>query len=249
MVELGQLMTLLKSDSESSWQAALFTLARSQGFDQVLYGAVGSKHAKLEKAFLHSNYSGEWRARYDAEKLHYVDPTVAHCLSSSLPIVWEPDTFKSPAQQALYEEARGHGIRTGITFPIHGPSGEFGVVSFASDARPGGELDDSLGSLMPSLSLIRDYAFESSLRFIHARGSAEAAPRLTKRELEVLQWVMIGKSSWEISKITACSEATVNFHIGNIRQKFNVNTRQQALVKAISMGILTPEDPHRRDGL
>ncbi|MES2018936.1 MAG: LuxR family transcriptional regulator [Pseudomonadota bacterium] len=238
-------MALLKSDCENSWQDALFGLAHSQGFDQVLYGAVGSKHARLESAFLHSNYSSAWRERYDADKLHYVDPTVSHCLSSSLPIVWEPDTFRTPAQQALYEEASGHGIRSGITFPIHGPSGEFGVISFASDVRPGGEMEDTIGMLMPSLSLIRDYAFESSLRFINARTGAEPAPRLTKRELEVLQWVMVGKSSWEISKITACSEATVNFHIANIRQKFNVNTRQQALVKAISLGILTPEDPHR----
>jgi LuxR family quorum-sensing transcriptional regulator LasR len=245
MVEMGQLMTLLKSESESSWQASLFSLARSQGFDQVLYGAVGSKHAKLESAFLHSNYSEVWRARYDADKLAYVDPTVSHCLGSSLPIVWEPGTFESPQQHALYEEACGHGIRSGITFPIHGPQGEFGVVSFASDAKPGQAMDDSIAYLMPALSLIRDYAFESSLRFINARNGAEPVPRLTRRELEVLNWVMVGKSSWEISKITACSEATVNFHIGNIRQKFNVNTRQQALVKAISLGILTPEDPHR----
>ena len=68
---------------------------------------------------------------------------------------------------------------------------------------------------------------------------------LTRRELEVLKWVMAGKSSWEISRITDCAEATVNFHISNIRQKFNVSTRQQALVKAIALGILNPEDPHR----
>ena len=245
MVELGQLMTLLKSNSEASWQASLFSLADGQGFNQVLYGAVGSRHARLENAFLHSNYSSEWRARYDADKLHYIDPTVAHCITSSVPIVWEPDTFSTPAQQALYEEACGHGVRSGITFPIHGPSGEFGVVSFASDARPSSDFDDNIVNLMPALSLIRDYAFESSLKFINAHNHAEPVPRLTKRELEVLNWVMVGKSSWEISKITVCSEATVNFHIGNIRQKFNVNTRQQALVKAISLGILTPEDHHR----
>jgi LuxR family quorum-sensing transcriptional regulator LasR len=245
MVELGQLMTLLKSSSETSWRSSLFSLASSQGFNQVLYAAVGSRHAKLENAFLHSNYSDEWRAHYDAEKLDYVDPTVSHCLTSSLPIIWEPDTFSTKPQQELYEEACGHGIRSGITFPIHGPSGEFGVVSFASDARPSSAFDDNIVNLMPALSLIRDYAFESSLKFIHAHNQAEPIPRLTKRELEVLNWVMVGKSSWEISRITVCSEATVNFHIGNIRQKFNVNTRQQALVKAISLGMLSPEDHHR----
>jgi LuxR family quorum-sensing transcriptional regulator LasR len=245
MVEQSQLLSLLKSDSEHGWRAALFTLAHSQGFDQVLYGAVGSRTAKLESAFLHSNYSEAWRTRYDADKLHYVDPTVSHCLTSALPIVWEPEAFAEPAQRALYEEACGHGIRSGITFPIHGPSGEFGVVSFASDQKPSADFDETIAHLMPSLSLIRDYAFESSLRYIGQKQEGEAPPRLTRRELEVLNWVMVGKSSWEISRITACSEATVNFHIGNIRQKFNVNTRQQALVKAISMGIITPEDHHR----
>lgn len=245
MVDMGKLLTLLKSESESGWQSALFSLAHSQGFDQVLFGAVGSKHAKLESAFLHSNYSAAWRHRYDADRLAYVDPTVAHCLSSSLPIVWEPDTFRSPAQRDLYEQACAHGLRSGITFPIHGPSGEFGCISFASDASAGGDFGDTIGDLMPALSLIRDYAFESALKFIHSRSTAEPTPRLTKRELEVLNWVMVGKSSWEISKITSCSEATVNFHIGNIRQKFNVNTRQQALVKAISLGLITPEDHHR----
>ncbi len=245
MVELSQLLTLLKSDEESSWSSALFKLARDQGFDQVVYGSVASKHSKLEAAFLQSNYSPLWRAKYDAEKLHYVDPTVTHCLTSSLPIVWEPDTFSAPAQRELYEEACSYGLRSGITFPIHGPNGEFGVISFASDAKPNAEFDSAIGHLMPALSLIRDYAFESSLQFTGPKPGADPVPRLTRRELEVLNWVMVGKSSWEISKIVLCSEATVNFHIGNIRTKFNVNTRQQALVKAISLGILTPEDHHR----
>lgn len=245
MLELSQLMTLLKSPTEAGWESSLFDLARGQGFDHVLYGVVGSKHAKLEHAFLRSNYAASWRERYDAEKLHYIDPTVAHCVTSALPIIWEPGTFQNAPQHALYEEACSHGIRSGITFPIHGPAGEFGVVSFVSDAKPGSEFEHQINDSLAALSLIRDYAFESSLRFIHKAKNAEPAPRLTKRELEVLRWVMVGKSSWEISKISSCSEATVNFHIANIRQKFNVNTRQQALVKAISFGLLSPEDHHR----
>jgi len=37
-----------------------------------------------------------------------------------------------------------------------------------------------------------------------------------------------------------CSEATVNFHFSNIRRKFNTNSRQQAVVKAIHMGLINP---------
>ncbi len=241
MVDMGHLTQLLSCTNEAAWRDTLFLLARRQGFDQVVYGVVGSRQEKLESAFLQSNYSSSWRDRYDADRLHYVDPTVTHCLASSLPIVWEPDTFSGPRQREFYEEACGHGIRSGITFPIHGPNGEFGVVSFASDALPDPR---EAPQAMSSLALIRDYAFESSLRFVRPQ-QLQDKPRLTKRELEVLKWVMVGKSSWEISKITNCSEATVNFHIGNVRQKFGVSTRQQALVKAIGMGILIPEDHHR----
>ena len=245
MLDGRQLMSLLSCEDEAGWRAALFLVAQQVGFDRVVYGAVGSKHAQLETAFVQSNYDPHWRRHYDVERLHYIDPTVIHCMGSSVPVVWEPGLFRTSAQRALYEEACGHGIRSGVTFPIHGPNGEFGVISFASDFAPSADQERTIGRLMPSLSLVRDYAFESSLRFVSPRAAQDAVPRLTRRELEVLNWVMVGKSSWEISKITRCSEATVNFHIGNIRHKFKVNTRQQALVKAISMGIIIPEDHHR----
>lgn len=248
MVETAQLVQLMETQDSGGWSQVLFGLARQLGFDQVLYGMVGSRHAQFERAFLRSNYSSAWRERYDAERLAYVDPTVDHCLSSTLPIVWEPAIFDGPEGSALYEEACAYGIRTGVTLPVHGPNGEFGVLSFASDAPAGREFSRSIAHVMPALTLVRDYAFASAVRFLgganHA-ASGEAAPRLTRRELEVLNWVMAGKSSWEISKITNCSEATVNFHLANVRQKFNVNTRQQAVVKAISLGLISPEDRHR----
>ncbi|MGZ5202513.1 MAG: helix-turn-helix transcriptional regulator [Telluria sp.] len=246
MVQTEQLVQLLDSKDPGAWSKALFALGRACGFDQVLYGAVPSRHAKFENAFLMSNYSRAWREHYDAERLAYVDPTVGHCLSSMLPIVWEPDAFSGPAPRALYEEACAYGIRSGVTLPIHGPNGEFGVLSFASDAPADARFARDVRAIMPDLSLIRDYAFESSQALmIPGRQPDEHAPKLTRRELEVLKWVMAGKSSWEISRITGCSEATVNFHMANVRQKFNVNTRQQAVVKAIALGLIIPEDPHR----
>jgi LuxR family transcriptional regulator, quorum-sensing system regulator LasR len=246
MLETHQLLQLLDSKDPTSWGEALFALGRSQGFDQVLYGMVPSRHTRFEQAFLKSNYSSAWRARYDSNRLAYVDPTVSHCLSSSLPILWKPDTFDGAAPRALYEEACGFGIRVGVTLPIHGPGGEFGVLSFASSAPVQG-VEHDMRLAMPALALIRDYAFESSLRLSTPTPapSAEPVPKLTRRELEVLKWVMAGKSSWEISRITTCSEATVNFHMANVRQKFNVNTRQQAVVKAIALGLINPEGLRR----
>jgi len=250
-VELDELM---HCDTASNWGEALFSLGRHFGFDKVLFAMSGSRHARLEHAFFQTNYPRPWRERYEAERLAYVDPLVSHCLSSTLPLVWQAETFRSPAQRAMYDEGCAYGIRFGVSFPIHGPNGEFGMLSFACDpeaAQPGGkpvrftsDFAREVTPLLPELALVRDHVFASGVRFCPPP-THEAAPRLTPRELEVLNWVMVGKSSWEISKITGCSEATVNFHMGNIRQKFNVNTRQQAVVRAISLGLITPEDHHR----
>jgi len=243
MVETTQLIQLLDSKEVATWSRVLFSLARQYGFEQTLFGLVKSRHAKLENAFVCSNYSNGWREYYEANGFVYIDPAVTHCMNSSLPIMWEPRTFSRPDQRELYEQACAYGIRTGVKLPVHGPNGEFGLITFASDARPDAEFERTINHFLPALALIRDYAFASSSRFCNA--VPEAAPHLTRRELEVLHWVMAGKSSWEISKITNCSEATVNFHMANVRQKFNVNTRQQAVVKAIALGLITPEDQHR----
>lgn len=65
---------------------------------------------------------------------------------------------------------------------------------------------------------------------------------LTAREESCLYWAAHGKTSWEIGVILGITERTVNFHIANTCAKFNVYTRQAAIVIALQTGALpTPE--------
>lgn len=241
MHEIDAFFALLNAPSEHAWGNLLFAIADRLGFSQTVYGMVPDKKQPLENAFLRSNYSPAWRQIYDNEKLHYIDPTVTHCLNSITPLVWAPDTFKSTVQKQFYEEACGYGLRSGIAYPVHGPRGEFGVISFVSDAVATPALTRELKHTLAELALVRDYVFESSLRFLKQTSNSNNEVYLTNRELECLKWAMAGKSSWEISMILNRSEATINFHIANIKQKFQVGTRQQAIVKAIRIGLLSPE--------
>lgn len=69
-------------------------------------------------------------------------------------------------------------------------------------------------------------------------GQRRSTVRLTPREIEVLQWIKEGKSSWEISMILRCSRRVVDFHAENIRKKLNCTTRVQAVVAALQYGLL-----------
>ena len=61
---------------------------------------------------------------------------------------------------------------------------------------------------------------------------------LSGRELQCLEWVSLGKTSWETATILGLSERTVNFHLRNACRKLNVYGRQAGVVKAVRLGLL-----------
>ena len=239
MIQFDDLLGLFDSPTEEQWAGKLFAIAHKCGFRNALFGMIPDRSVALESAFVRTNYPTAWRAQYEQQQLHEVDPTVAHCMGSMLPIVWKPSLYRSATQHVFYEDACGHGLVSGITLPIHGAQGEFGMLSFAGPERDHLGRDGELQALA-MLTLVRDYALESARRFLPGPEPAAPEVQLTARELECLRWAMLGKSSWEISRILRRSEATVNFHFANSKKKFNVQTRQQAVVKAIKLGLLTP---------
>jgi len=61
---------------------------------------------------------------------------------------------------------------------------------------------------------------------------------LTNREIEILLILPKGLSNQEIAERLFISPETVKRHLYNIYQKFDVKNRQQAIVKAKSLGVL-----------
>lgn len=74
--------------------------------------------------------------------------------------------------------------------------------------------------------------------FLPQKSNPPQKIKLTTREKEVLQWVVAGKSSWEIAVIFSCTEAGVNYHLTNIRRKFGVSSRWVAMVMALELGLI-----------
>lgn len=63
-------------------------------------------------------------------------------------------------------------------------------------------------------------------------------PTLSERELECLEWVSFGKTSWETALILGLSERTINFHLLNACRKLNVYGRQAAVALALRQNLL-----------
>jgi LuxR family quorum-sensing transcriptional regulator LasR len=236
---IEQMAPLLEAADEAEWFGAVTGLAESWGFDRLLIAMLPRPTIRLEDAYIRSTYAPAWRRTYDEQGLVHIDPTVAHCATRSSPLVWSPEIFTTAPQQSMYEEARAHGLRAGVTLPIHGPNQEAGMMCFVNDANPTDTFWRHIDVVLPNLVLLRDLVIDTSQRHLHAH-TQSLLPKLTPRERECLQWTARGKSTWEISHILNCSEAVVNFHMKNIRTKLGVNSRRAAAVIATQLGLIDP---------
>lgn len=92
------------------------------------------------------------------------------------------------------------------------------------------------------LELIMPHLHCGLIRVTTNRKSVVEATRnnkkITGRESEILQWVHMGKTNWEISSILDISPLTVKNHVQNILRKLDVQNRSQAAVKAAKLGLV-----------
>jgi LuxR family quorum-sensing system transcriptional regulator CciR len=65
-----------------------------------------------------------------------------------------------------------------------------------------------------------------------------ATAHLTHRQLECIVLVARGKSDWEISKILGLSEHTVKDYIKEARERYDVPTRIQVVMRALYDGAI-----------
>jgi transcriptional regulator EpsA len=72
------------------------------------------------------------------------------------------------------------------------------------------------------------------------QAAAHTADPLTVREKEILRWIHLGKSNFEIGTILGISPLTVKNHVQKILRKLNVRNRTQAVGRALALRFLEP---------
>lgn len=78
------------------------------------------------------------------------------------------------------------------------------------------------------------------LAVVERRETQPEGEALNERELQTLTWAARGKTSAEIAQLLRLSKRTVDFHIDNARTKLGTITRIEAIIKAMSRGLIEP---------
>jgi len=186
-------------------------------------------------------YPDDWRDVYEGANYMALDPTIAHCQKSTIPILWSAIPREDQKINEFLGSAHDHGLRGGISVPIQGLGREWGMLSFSIDK----DIEQSRSIELASLSLLyAPFIHEAVRRLVHEDNKREKGGdgsfKLTARETEVLVWTAEGKTAGEISIILSIAERTVVFHLQNVARKLDVANRTHAVAKAISLGLINP---------
>lgn len=186
-----------------------------------------------------ATYPDEWRQIYRDKNFHLIDPVLRESKSRVSPFLWEDllDSGKlGDREKEFMGIAQEFGLANGLTVPIHGPKGDFALISLSSD-QPESEFHDLVASHKHTLHIFSIY-YHEAIQDLFAKENADTSGiSLTPRELECLRWTARGKSSWETSVLLKISERTVNFHIANAMRKLSVYNKTHAVAKAVSLGL------------
>jgi DNA-binding CsgD family transcriptional regulator len=217
------------------------------GFSTFTYASVDSKALKsssdptLPPDLIYlTNLDPRWTTHYLENGYAQIDPVVRACTALRLPLVWDK-SFKSNSRSQLEDvmmrDAWDFGLKKGLTIPIHGPEGEFALVSLNSEIADTEFARTAASARFAAQTLA--YYFHDAVQ-TSFRDIVQTPPPvpLTDREVEILKWTVAGKTAWEIGAILKISERTVNFHIQNVMEKFGVHNKTHAAAKAVNLGLI-----------
>lgn len=159
-------------------------------------------------------------------------------LSTFKPQIWSKTYQRNPGIDLKFlSAAQDFGLSEGLTYGIFEPKDSTGtIISFSgSSVEPSNQQVTCLKIIVP-------YIHQTLIRVLRKKTifkETGISLPLSDREVEVLNWVKLGKTNWEISAILNISERTVKFHVINIIRKLNASTRGHAVAKALELEIIT----------
>lgn len=96
------------------------------------------------------------------------------------------------------------------------------------------------GAYLPSLSLRKLLGEFQNLRRHRSAQPQTSCDVLSRREIDVLEWVVRGYSNKQIARELCIDETTVKTHLHRIFEKLDVRDRTQAAIFALQQGWFAP---------
>jgi len=221
---------------DEAWRAGSEWLAAT-GVEWCLYTYTAERWVPGgQQRIRYSSLPPAWMDHYSAQGFFRVDPAIRHCVEGIVPTFTGID---APARgevsaRRLWEDALSAGLGSGVVIPLRLPGSALGGFSLVT-GMVGREF----------LAWHRRCGRWATLgaHAIDQRVLTLAAPptekiRLSPRERECLTWLASGLRHDRIAEKLGITVPTVELHLANARRRLGARTREQALARAVALGLL-----------
>ncbi|TDF82035.1 autoinducer binding domain-containing protein [Pseudomonas sp. H9] len=225
-----QLQQLSCETDEQRMFEIVASLATQLGMEYFSYTLRTPATAQNGQLKTYNNYPAAWNEHYQRCNYLSIDPTVAHCRESMLPLLWQDEVFRETPE--FWEHAQRNGLRYGWSQSAHDLRHNESILSVARshNAIETREFHKAAGQVMWLCNLLHT--------LILNRQPPPPSKRLSARETEVLKWSAAGKTAADISCILTLSQSTVNFHIRSVITKLDCSNKAGAIAIAAKYGLL-----------
>ena len=232
-------LEVLHASTVKDFTNRIVEFTQSVGFGTVAAIVVTDHTASLTEFQTVTNAPAPYMADFENLELGRLDPVSQHCKRSSVPIVWDERTYKSPEQKILWERQAAFGYRSGFAVATHLGRGRhfmFGADWDEDRCERVANYKEILRDFLDFAAHAQAAAFELCLP---ARVEPDSAQFLANVELEALRWTMDGKTSWEVANHMSISERHVTLLLRRAMQKLGCSTKYETGLRAIRLGLIS----------
>lgn len=238
-MKLQRFLDVSQADDLPSFKQRLLRFANELDFGLVNAALVVDRPGKDALFVAVGNTPPEFADASASVELSKRDPVLQRMKRESTPFMYDQDFYRREGAADLWERQAQYGYRTGVAVALHLAQSQHFLLGFDRE-RPLPKRDEALTQMLANLQLVAVHAQDAALRLLGVQAKDEDVPRLTDREKEILRWTMDGKTAWEVGQILQVSEHTVNFHMRNATRKLDASSKHQAVLKALSLGLIQP---------
>jgi DNA-binding CsgD family transcriptional regulator len=233
----GDYLSVLEAKDQAQFRSVVVRFAQQLGFETVSAMVVVDRPGIESEFVTVHNTPMAFEHDFEAPTLGKRDPVMQHCRRQTMPIVWGQKTYLDQDAIELWEIQARYGYRNGIAMALHMPEGRHFMLGVDRDqALPTDRV--ALTRLVADLQLFAVHAQDTAMRVLVSEQNQPERPSITPRELEVLRWTMDGKTAWEAGVLLGVTERTVIQHLQNAMRKLECNSKHQAVLKALRLGLI-----------
>lgn len=158
------------------------------------------------------------------------------------PQLIDPNNYREHLSQVELEEYEHNKLRNIAAHGVIDPDGQrASYFSFSRLDEPLSErMEMKLRMVVPHLHHAR---CEIAWKALRETAGVHQPSQLSPRELEVLRWVLRGKTNVQIASVLERSPETIKNQVRSILTKLNADNRAQAVTRAMELGIVERAAP------